>query len=176
MTGKVTRRIKEWHLNSGVWEGPAWSSHGVFNKYQMGSPTFDACGSGKYLLCTHFAAADTGWTNMPVNTIQVPSGIDSSQSVILCKPVIDGVVDLASWHAWLNANDPVIYYVRATPTVESIDPITVPTYLYHTELSAGGAELSASLRTIDISGQIIDPEEPEPEEPGVPEVEAIWNE
>lgn len=148
LSGTVTRRIDEWKMNSGVWASSQWAARGIFHRSGMNSPTYIVMGTGANIRCSHFPPTGESWGRLPENTIQLPSNIDGGHSVIVCKPVIDGVTDLASWTNWLAENDPVIYFTRAAPQIEQIEPAPLPAYPRYTALECG-AYLTASARVVD---------------------------
>lgn len=113
-TGEVHRPVKQVTLDG----TEAWGIMNV-NPYVFYHKPSDSDGNvSRHAICDKYAMAFASWGSMPDKTFQDDSGYlgfrdDSSNATTVDE-----------WKAWLASHPITIVYELATPTTETIDPIT----------------------------------------------------
>lgn len=114
--GKVYRQIKEITLTgSESWGRVGANNNG--NRFRTAISDL-AIGAEKILHCTHFKNDGDTWSHQGI------SGSSGTMLYIRWDELFETVVDLTTW---LASNTPIVDYVLATPTEETITLPNIPT-------------------------------------------------
>lgn len=134
--------------------------------YYFNSATLGVYGAHKFIysgICSHFAKISSVYdASLTANKFCLAPTSDPPYIGFRITRDITNIISSDNYAAkaakiedWLAAQyaagTPVtVYYVLVTPIVTLGDPVTLPTYPGYTHIDAGGAELVATCRVVDI--------------------------